>query len=82
MKIEGGGRGARSGKRDLFVELSEGVAALAKAHEGKRTPRAHAAKCEMAASVKSPAVSRRRDGHEPLESAAPGPLRSRSTRES
>ena len=37
MKIEGGGRRARSGKRDLFVELSEGIAALAEAREGKRT---------------------------------------------
>jgi putative transcriptional regulator len=42
MKIEGGGGRMRSGKRNLFVELSEGIAALAKAREGKRTLRTHA----------------------------------------
>jgi hypothetical protein len=82
MKIEGGDGRARSAKRDLFVELSDGFAALAESREGKRTLRTQAAKCEMAASAKSPAVNRKRDGREPLESAAPTPSRSRSTRES
>jgi putative transcriptional regulator len=32
---------AGSGKRDLFAELSEGMAALAEARQGKRTLRTH-----------------------------------------
>ena len=32
----------RSGKRDLFAELSEGIDALADARQGKRTLRTHA----------------------------------------
>ena len=51
MKIEGGGRRARSGKRDLFVELSEGIAALAEAREGKRTLRTHAVEYRPAPKV-------------------------------
>ena len=34
MKVEGGGRRARSGKRDLFVELREGITALPKRGKG------------------------------------------------
>ena len=33
---------AGSPKRDLFAELSEGMAALAEARQGKRTLRTHA----------------------------------------
>ena len=33
---------ARTAKRDLFAELSEGMAALADARQGKRTLRSHA----------------------------------------
>ncbi|MBK6600584.1 MAG: transcriptional regulator [Betaproteobacteria bacterium] len=33
---------ARAAKRDLFAELSEGMAALTEQREGKRTLRAHA----------------------------------------
>ena len=51
MKIEGGGRRARSGKRDLFVELSDGIAALAEAREGKRTLRTHAVEYKPAPKV-------------------------------
>jgi hypothetical protein len=32
----------RAAKRDLFTELSEGMAALAEARQGKRTLRTHA----------------------------------------
>lgn len=32
---------ARTAKRDLFAELSEGMAALADARQGKRTLRSH-----------------------------------------
>ena len=35
-------KSARAEKRDLFAELSEGVAALAEARQGKRTLRTHA----------------------------------------
>ena len=51
MKIEGGGRRARSGRRDLFVELSGGIAALAEAREGKRTLRTHAVEYRPAPKV-------------------------------
>lgn len=33
---------ARAAKRDLFAELSEGMAALSEARQGKRTLRSHA----------------------------------------
>ena len=33
--------GKRKGKRDLFAELTEGMAALAESREGKRTLRTH-----------------------------------------
>lgn len=35
-------------KRDLFAELSEGMAALAKSRNGKRTLRTHVIKCKPA----------------------------------
>jgi putative transcriptional regulator len=42
MKTGSRGKATRPGKRDLFEELSEGVAALAEARAGKRTLRTHA----------------------------------------
>ncbi|MBI3374592.1 MAG: transcriptional regulator [Betaproteobacteria bacterium] len=41
----------RAGRRDLFNELSEGVAALAEARKGKRTLRTHAAEYKPAPEV-------------------------------
>ena len=41
----------RAGRRDLFSELSEGVAALAEARKGKRTLRTHAAEYKPAPDV-------------------------------
>ena len=35
-------KGKQSAKRDLFAELSEGMAALAQSRQGKRTLRTHA----------------------------------------
>ena len=42
---------AAAGKRDLFSELSEGVAALADARQGKRTLRTHAVEYRPAPAV-------------------------------
>jgi putative transcriptional regulator len=42
MKRSAGTRRARAARRDLFAELSEGMAALAEARQGKRTLRTHA----------------------------------------
>ncbi len=36
------GKDKRKGKRDVFAELTEGMAALAESREGKRTLRTHA----------------------------------------
>ena len=41
----------RAPKRDLFVELSEGMGALAQAREGKRTLRTHAVEFKPAPEV-------------------------------
>jgi putative transcriptional regulator len=41
----------RGAKRDLFAELSEGVAALAEARQGKRTLRTHAIEYKPAPKV-------------------------------
>ena len=41
----------RAVKRDLFAELSEGMAALAEARQGKRTLRTHAAEYKPAPKV-------------------------------
>jgi putative transcriptional regulator len=41
----------RAATRDLFIELSEGVEALAEARHGKRTLRTHAVKYKPAPSV-------------------------------
>lgn len=41
----------RAPKRDLFVELSEGMGALAQAREGKRTLRTHAVEFKPAPGV-------------------------------
>jgi len=41
----------RAARRDLFGELSEGVAALADARQGKRTLRTHALVCKPAPEV-------------------------------
>jgi putative transcriptional regulator len=51
MKTAASGKRAHAGKRDLFVELSEGVAALADAREGKRTLRTHAVEYRPAPKV-------------------------------
>jgi putative transcriptional regulator len=51
MKTAARGRRALSGKRDLFVEVSEGVAAFAEAREGKRTLRTHAVEYRPAPKV-------------------------------
>jgi putative transcriptional regulator len=51
MKTAARGKRAHSGKRDLFVELSEGVAALADARQGKRTLRTHAVEYRPAPKV-------------------------------
>ena len=42
---------AGSAKRDLFAELSEGMAALAEARQGKRTLRTHAVEYKPAPKV-------------------------------
>lgn len=42
MKTTVKAKTARAAKRDLFAELSEGMAALAEARQGKRTLRTHA----------------------------------------
>ena len=49
MKAEA--KGTRSAKRNLFAELSEGMAALAEARQGKRTLRTHAAEYKPAPDV-------------------------------
>jgi hypothetical protein len=41
----------RKGKRDVFNELSEGMAALAESREGKRTLRTHAVEFKPAPTV-------------------------------
>jgi putative transcriptional regulator len=51
MKTVAGSKRGHSGKRNLFVELSEGVAALAEAREGKRTLRTHAVEYRPAPKV-------------------------------
>lgn len=47
---------SRSSKRDLFVELSEGVKALAQAREGMRTLRTHTVVAKPAPNV-TPGIS-------------------------
>jgi putative transcriptional regulator len=42
MKTTVKAKTTRAAKRDLFTELSEGMAALAEARQGKRTLRSHA----------------------------------------
>ncbi len=44
-------KAAHTAKRDLFAELSEGVAALAEARQGKRTLRTHAVEYKPAPKV-------------------------------
>jgi putative transcriptional regulator len=44
-------KAAHIAKRDLFAELSEGVAALAEARQGKRTLRTHAVEYKPAPKV-------------------------------
>jgi putative transcriptional regulator len=44
-------KGRQSSKRDLFAELSEGMAAVAEARQGKRTLRTHAAEFKPAPEV-------------------------------
>ena len=49
-------------KRDLFVELSEGVTALAEARHGKRTLRTHALEYKPAPKVTPKELIRLREG--------------------
>lgn len=51
MKTPAKAKSARAAKRDLFAELSEGVAALAEARQGKRTLRTHAIEYKPAPKV-------------------------------
>jgi putative transcriptional regulator len=51
MKTTTKARAARTVKRDLFTELSEGMAALAEARQGKRTLRTHAVEYKPAPKV-------------------------------
>ena len=43
--------GKRKGKRDLFAELTEGMAALAESREGKRTLRTHSVEFKPAPTI-------------------------------
>lgn len=51
MKASAKTKSARAPRRDLFVELSEGMTALAQAREGKRTLRTHAVEFKPAPEV-------------------------------
>ena len=51
MKTTVKAKTTRAAKRDLFAELSEGMAALAEARQGKRTLRTHAAEYKPAPKV-------------------------------
>ena len=52
----------RAARRDLFGELSEGVAALAEARQGKRTLRTHALEYKPAPKVTPKELIRVREG--------------------
>jgi hypothetical protein len=49
MKAAARVKATRPGRRQLFAELSEGMAALAAARQGKRTLRTHAIECRLLA---------------------------------
>lgn len=51
MKTTVKAKPGRAAKRDLFAELSEGMAALAEARQGKRTLRTHAVEYKPAPAV-------------------------------
>jgi putative transcriptional regulator len=51
MKTTVKAKTTRAAKRDLFAELSEGMAALAEARQGKRTLRTHAMEYKPAPKV-------------------------------
>jgi putative transcriptional regulator len=51
MKASAKGKSPRTGKRDLFEELREGMTALAEARQGKRTLRTHAVEFKPAPEV-------------------------------
>ena len=51
MKTTAKAKPARTVKRDLFAELSEGMTALAEARQGKRTLRTHAVEYKPAPKV-------------------------------
>lgn len=51
MRMIGKRKDARKGKRDVFAELTEGMAALAENREGKRTLRTHAIEFKPAPTV-------------------------------
>ena len=53
---------SRGVKRDLFAELSEGVASLAEARQGKRTLRTHAVEYRPAPKVTPKELIRVREG--------------------
>ena len=55
-------KGARGAKRNLFAELSEGMAALAEARQGKRTLRTHAVEYRPAPDVTPRELVRVRQG--------------------
>jgi putative transcriptional regulator len=52
----------RKGKRDVFAELKEGMAALAESREGKRTLRTHAVEFKPAPTVTPKELIRVREG--------------------
>jgi putative transcriptional regulator len=55
-------RAASTTRRELFAELSEGVAALAEARQGKRTLRTHAVEYKPAPKVTPRELIRVREG--------------------
>ena len=62
MKTPTKSRPTRAAKRDLFVELSEGVTALSEARQGKRTLRTHAAEYKPAPKITPEELIRVRKG--------------------
>ena len=55
-------KGKRKGKRDLFAELTEGMAALAESREGKRTLRTHSVEFKPAPTITPRQLIRVREG--------------------
>ena len=61
MKTTGKTKATRAARRDLFAELSEGMTALAEAHQGKRTLRTHAVEYKPAPTVTPKELTRVRE---------------------